>query len=125
MGIPSGLFWANRGFLALSATTDEKPNYYYGVETFFLTIISVIVPAAIGSFIAATGKYGWVSGDRNNSNRIIGMCALVLTIVASIVINTGSYRNPPKTSFVFFHFHSLWKKMLSLAARKGLCRARR
>ena len=120
MGIASGLFWANRGFLALSTTTDENRNYYYGVETFFLTITSVIVPAAIGWFIAATGKYGWVGGDRNNSYRIIAVCALVLTIAASIVINTGSYRNPPKTRFVFFHFHSLWNKMLSLAALKGL-----
>jgi YQGE family putative transporter len=104
MGIASGLFWANRGFLALSTTTDENRNYYYGVETFFLTITSVIVPAAIGWFIAATGKYGWVGGDRNNSYRIIAVCALVLTIAASIVINTGSYRNPPKTRFVFSIF---------------------
>ena len=120
MGIASGLFWANRGFLALSTTTDENRNHYYGVETFFLTITSVIVPAAIGWLIAATGKYGWVGGDRNNSYRIIAVCALVLTVAASIVINTGSYRNPPKTRSVFFHSPSLWKKMLSLAALKGL-----
>ncbi|MGC2163920.1 MAG: MFS transporter [Silvibacterium sp.] len=120
MGIASGLFWANRGFLALSTTTDENRNYFYGVETFFLTITSVMVPAAIGWFIEATGKYGWVGGDTNNGYRIVAVCTLVLTIAASIVINTGSYRNPPKTRFVFFHFHSLWKKMLSLAALKGL-----
>lgn len=120
MGIASGLFWANRGFLALSTTTDENRNYFYGVETFFLTITSVIVPAAIGWFIEATGKYGWVSGNRNNSYRIVALCTLVLTLVASVVINMGSYRNPPKTRFVFFHFHSLWKKMLSLAMLKGL-----
>lgn len=120
MGIASGLFWANRGFLALSTTTDKNRNYFYGVETFFLTITSVAVPAAIGWFIEATGKYGWIGGNRNDSYRIVAVCALALTVVASLVINRGSYRNPPQSRFVFFHFHSLWKKMLSLAALKGL-----
>src|SRR6185437_15007541 len=120
MGIASGLFWANRGFLALSTTTDKNRNYFYGVETFFLTITSVAVPAAIGWFIEATGTYGWIGGNRNDSYRIVAVCALALTVVASFMINRGSYRNPPQSRFVFFHFHSLWKKMLSLAALKGL-----
>jgi MFS transporter, YQGE family, putative transporter len=120
MGTASGLFWANRGFLALSTTTDDQRNYFYGVETFFLTITSVLVPAVIGWFIEATAKYGWVGGDRNNSYRIVAVCALVLTIVASIVINTGVYENPPRTRFVYFHFDSLWHKMLALATLKGL-----
>lgn len=120
MGIASGLFWANRGFLALSTTTDKNRNYFYGVETFFLTITSVAVPAAIGWFIEATGKYGWIGGNRNDSYRIVAVCALALTVVASFMINRGTYRNPPQSRFVFFHFHSLWKKMLSLAALKGL-----
>jgi len=120
MGIASGLFWANRGFLALSTTTDTNRNYFYGIETFFLTITSVIVPAAIGWFIGNTAKYGWMGGDRNNSYRVVAILALLLTVAASIVINTGSYRNPGKTRFVFFHFHPVWKKMLSLAMLKGL-----
>jgi MFS transporter, YQGE family, putative transporter len=120
MGTASGLFWANRGFLALSTTTDEQRNYFYGVETFFLTITSVLVPAAIGWFIEATAKHGWVGGDRNNSYRIVALCSLALTIVASIVINSGVYENPPRTRFVYFHFHSLWRKMLALATLKGL-----
>lgn len=120
MGIASGLFWANRGFLELSTTSDDNRNYYYGVETFFATVTSVAVPAAIGWFIEATGKFDWMEGNRNDSYRIVAVCALLLTIAASVVISRGSYRNPPRTRFVFFHFHSLWKKMLSLAALKGL-----
>jgi YQGE family putative transporter len=120
MGIASGLFWANRGFLALSTTTDINRNYFYGIETFFLTITSVVVPAAIGWFIGNTAKYGWMGGDRNNSYRVVAICALLLTVAASIVINTGSYRNPDKSRFIFFHFHPVWKKMLSLALLKGL-----
>jgi len=34
MGIASGLFWANRGFLALSTTTDENRNYYSASRPF-------------------------------------------------------------------------------------------
>lgn len=120
MGIASGLFWANRGFLALSTTTDTNRNYFYGIETFFLTITSVVVPAAIGWFIGNTAKYEWLGGDRNNSYRVVAICALLLTVAASIVINTGSYRNPDKSRFIFFHFHPVWKKMLSLALLKGL-----
>ena len=120
MGAASGLFWANRGFLALSTTSDEQRNYFYGIETFFLTITSVLVPAVIGWFIEATARYGWVGGDRNNSYRIVALCALLLTIVASVVINLGVYENPPPTRFVYFHFVPLWRKMLALAALKGL-----
>jgi hypothetical protein len=34
MGLATGIFWANRGFLALTATNDANRNYYYGVENF-------------------------------------------------------------------------------------------
>ena len=44
MGLATGFFWANRGFLALSTTNDSNRNYYYGLESFFLTFTSVIVP---------------------------------------------------------------------------------
>ena len=36
MGMSFGLYWANRDFLALSTTSDDNRNYYYGLETFFL-----------------------------------------------------------------------------------------
>ena len=120
MGTASGLFWANRGFLALSTTNDENRNYFYGFETFFSTISAVVVPAAIGWFIAATALHGWGGGDRNHSYRVVAMCSLVLTIVASIIINTGRYENPPKTRFLYLHFDRLWHKMLGLASLKGL-----
>jgi YQGE family putative transporter len=120
MGLASGLFWANRGFLALSTTTDENRNYYYGVETFFLTISSVAVPAAIGWFIEAAAHHGWVGGDRNAAYRVVAVGCLLLTIVASVIINMGLYSNPPKTRFVYLRFHTLWYRMLGLAALKGL-----
>ena len=120
MGTASGLFWANRGFLALSTTTDASRNYFYGFETFFSTISAVVVPAAIGWFIEATAQHGWSGGDRNHSYRVVAMCSLILTIIASIIINFGTYKNPPKTRFLYLHFDRLWHKMLGLASLKGL-----
>lgn len=120
MGTASGLFWANRGYLALSTTNDENRNYYYGFETFFSTISAVVVPAAIGWFIAAGATHAWAGGDRNHSYRIVAVCSVALTVISSIIINLGTYQNPPKTSFLYLHFNRLWNKMLGLAALKGL-----
>src|SRR5690606_3591351 len=44
MGFSFGFYWANRDYLALSITNDSNRNYYYGLETFFYTIIAVIIP---------------------------------------------------------------------------------
>ena len=50
MGLATGIFWANRGFLALTATNDSNRNYYYGVENFIASLAAVVVPALIGCF---------------------------------------------------------------------------
>ena len=39
MGLSFGFYWANRDVLALATTNDKNRNYYYGLETFFYTII--------------------------------------------------------------------------------------
>ena len=57
MGMSFGLYWANRDFLALSSTNDSNRNYYYGLETFFSTNIGIVIPVAIGAFIAATSQH--------------------------------------------------------------------
>ena len=120
MGLATGLFWANRGFLVLSTTNDSNRNYYYGLESFFLTFTSVIVPMGIGLFIAGTTRNRWLNGNPNNAYRIISICVIVLTVLASIVLHFGRFENPPLTKFVFFRFDPLWHKMLVLAALKGL-----
>ena len=51
MGLATGIFWANRGYLALTATNDGNRNYYYGVENFVASLAAVAVPALIGIFI--------------------------------------------------------------------------
>jgi YQGE family putative transporter len=120
MGLATGLFWANRGFLALATTNDGNRNYYYGVELFFATLAAVAVPALIGWFISGASLYGWLGGSANRAYRIIAMAVFGLTILSAVLLERGSFRNPARTPFVFFRFHALWRRMLELALLKGL-----
>lgn len=120
MGLATGLFWANRGFLELTATNDINRNYYYGVEMFMATLASVVVPALIGWFISGTTLYGWLGGIPNHAYHIIAAVVFGLTILAAAILERGTFRNPERTPFVFFSFHPLWWRMLGLALLKGL-----
>lgn len=120
MGMSFGLFWANRDYLALSTTTDDNRNYYYGLETFFYTNTYVIVPFAIGWFIESTGTRDWFGGDRNTAYQIVTLAVFLLTIFASVVVHRGHFVNPPPSRFVYFKFHWLWNRMQLLAILKGI-----
>jgi YQGE family putative transporter len=120
MGLATGFFWANRGFLALATTHDGNRNYFYGVELFIATLSSVAVPALIGWFISGATLYGWLGGSANRAYRIIAMAAFGLTALSAVLLEQGSFRNPDRTRFVFFRFHPLWWRMLELALLKGL-----
>jgi MFS transporter, YQGE family, putative transporter len=120
MGLATGIFWANRGLLALTATNNENRNYYYGVENFFAALAAVIVPALIGWFISSTSLYGWLGGAANRAYHIIAVVVLCFTVLAAWTIERGSFRKTERTPFVFFHFHPIWWRMLELALLKGL-----
>ena len=120
MGLATGLFWANRGFLALTATNNANRNYYYGVEMFVATLASVIVPALIGWFISGTTLYGWLGGIPNRAYHIVALVVFGLTVLASGILERGVFRTPKDERFVYFNFHPLWWKMLTLALLKGL-----
>jgi YQGE family putative transporter len=120
MGLATGIFWANRGFLALTATNDSNRNYYYGLENFVAVLNGVVVPALIGWFISGTTLYGWLGGVANRAYHIIAIVVFGLTILAAGILERGSFRNPEHTRFVYFRFHPLWHRMLELALLKGL-----
>jgi YQGE family putative transporter len=120
MGLATGLFWANKGYLALATTNDGNRNYFYGVEMFVSTLASVVVPALIGWFISGTSLYGWLGGVANRAYHIIAIVVFCLTILAAGNLERGTFRDPPRKRFVFFRFHPLWRKMLELALLKGL-----
>jgi MFS transporter, YQGE family, putative transporter len=120
MGCSFGFFWANRDFLALNTTNDLSRNYYYGLETFFYTITYIIVPLAVGAFLANTESLGWFGGNVNTAYQIVTAAVFLLTILSSFVIHKGDFKKPLLKKFLFFKFHSLWRKMLVLAGLKGL-----
>jgi MFS transporter, YQGE family, putative transporter len=120
MGISTGFFWANRGFLTLSTTTNENRNYYYGLEQFVYTGTSVGVPVAIGWFIEGTARRGWFGGEINHAYRLVAFGVCGLTIIASLIVHRGNFPNPPRTRFIYLTFHRLWYKLLSLSVLKGL-----
>lgn len=119
LGIATGIFWANRGFLALSSTDDQNRNYFCGVETAVLTVTWVLVPWIVGSLIDTLQAR--VSNDGLNfAYRLVAIGSLVLTGVAAIVVLRGTYPRPVYGRFVFFRFHRLWYRLLVLAFLRGL-----
>ncbi len=116
MGLSFGFYWSNRDYLALAITNDSNRNYYYGLETFFYTIIAVVIPITIGWFIESSGGDSQI----HNAYLIITGIVFLVTIAASIVCFRGTFQNPEQKKYVFFKFHPLWYKLLSLALLKGL-----
>jgi YQGE family putative transporter len=117
MGMATGLYWANRDFLAISSTNDDNRNYYYGLEAFLGTTVGMVMPVAVGSFIH------WYPGTAHTpvaAYRILAVCVFAISLVASWMVNRGEFKNPPATRFVFFRFHPLWLRLQMLAAVKGL-----
>lgn len=119
MGVSFGFFWANRDFLALDTTNDQNRNYYFGVETFFYTITFILVPAIVGWFLVSSTRLGWFDGNIRSAYRIIAYAVIVLTILSSVVIHLGKFRNPKQKKFIHWKYDFLWYKFLVLAALKG------
>jgi len=117
MGMSFGFYWANRDYLALAITHDGNRNYYYGLETFFYTIIAVLVPIGIGWFIEWVGHTG---GEANAAYRIVTLAVFITTVIASVMCFRGTFTNPARQRFIYFKFHRQWYRLLLLAALKGL-----
>lgn len=120
MGCSFGFFWANRDYLALATTHDGNRNYYYGLETFFYTLTFILVPLAVGVYIAHAESAAWFNGNITRAYQVVTIVVFILTILSSAVIQREKFRNPAQPRFLYFHFHRLWKKMLGLASLKGL-----
>ncbi|MFV8341007.1 MFS transporter [Flavobacterium sp. XS2P39] len=116
MGLSFGFYWSNRDYLALAITNDTNRNYYYGLETFFYTIIAVVIPITIGWFIESSGDEAQI----HTAYLIITGLVFLVTVAASIVCFRGTFQNPEQKKYVFFKFHQLWYKLLSLSLLKGL-----
>jgi YQGE family putative transporter len=120
MGLSYGFFWANRDFLSLSSTTDENRNYYFSMETFFYTLTFVVIPFLAGNFIALCDKGFLLGGNAQLAYYILTGIVFLLTFFSSVLVHRGSFENPKREPFIFFHFAPLWWKMLGMALLKGL-----
>lgn len=119
MGASFGFFWANRDFLALDTTNDQNRNYYFGVETFFYTITFILVPAIVGWFLVSSTRQGWFGGNITTAYQMIAYAVIILTVLSSIVIHLGKFKNPKQKKFIHWKYDTLWYKFLALAALKG------
>ncbi|MBC8319371.1 MAG: MFS transporter [Bacteroidetes bacterium] len=118
MGMSFGFYWANRDYLVLATTKDRTRNFYYGLETFFYTIIASIVPFIIGWYLMHGNEP--TNAGINSGYKVVTIIVFAITILASIVFHFGKYEKPKSEKFLYFKFHKLWRKMLQLAVLKGL-----
>ena len=108
------------GLIALASTDDGNRNYYYGLESFFNTVASVVVPGMIGAFLGATADHGWFAGNINFAYKLVTLFVFVLTIIASAVVMRGRFAEPKHDRFLFRRFDTLWWRMMRLAVLKGI-----
>ena len=92
MGMSFGLYWANRDYLVLATTKDRTRNFYYGLETFFYTIIAAVVPVMIGWYLM--NGNGSTNAGVNSGYKVVTAIVFVITIIASIVFHFGKYEKP-------------------------------
>ena len=122
MGAASGFFWTNRYLLALNNTTDDNRNYFFGLESFFFSLSSIGVPLVIGAFISLMDgrEVLGIVFDITKSYQVVTLAVVIITIIACCVLWKGNFENPGETNFLYFKFIRLWKKMLAMAALKGM-----
>ena len=122
LGAASGFFWTNRYLLTLYNTKDDNRNYFFGLESFFFTISSIIVPLFIGLIISQiNGKeILGINFNINKAYRLVTVMVMIITVIACIVLSRGRFENPKESKFLFFRFNILWRKMLGLAMLKGM-----
>lgn len=122
LGASTGFFWTNRYLLTLNSTNDDNRNYFFGVESFFFSLWSIVVPLIVGVFLATIdGKV--ILGHTLNVNagyQFITVVVFVIAVLASIVLSRGQFVNPVQKKFIYFKFHVLWQKLLVLAGLKGM-----
>ena len=122
LGASTGFFWTNRYLLTLYSTNDDNRNYFFGVESFFFSLWSIVVPLVIGAFLSMVdGKvlFGHTI-DVNGGYRIVTFVVLFIAIGSCIALSRGKFETPRQKKFFYVKFHVLWRKLLALAGLKGM-----
>lgn len=122
LGAATGFFWTNRYLLTLTSTNDDNRNYFFGVESFFFSLWSIVVPLVIGAFLSMVdGKvlFGRVV-DVNAGYRMVTFVVFFIAVGSCIALSRGKFENPKSERFFYFKFHVWWRKLLALAGLKGM-----
>jgi len=122
LGASTGFFWTNRYLLTLNSTNDGNRNYFFGIESFFFSTWNILIPLAVGALLGSIdGKefFGQIV-DVNSGYQIITVVVFAIALLACFVLSKGKFENPVQNKFLYFKFHSLWNKMLTLAGLKGI-----
>jgi MFS transporter, YQGE family, putative transporter len=122
LGGATGFFWTNRYLLALNSTNDKNRNYFFGLESFFFSLWSIVVPLTVGVFLGSLDGKTWFGQviDVNAGYKIITVVVFVIAVMACMVLSKGKFSNPVQKKFLYFKFHALWRKFLLLAGLKGM-----
>jgi YQGE family putative transporter len=117
MGLATGLLWANRNYLSLVCTEDRTRNYYFGVESCFYCVGGVVVPAAVGAFLAQWGGAG--PDALRAAYRWVAAAALALLAVGAAFLLRGRFPGERPALRVRARYPRVWRKLLLLAILKG------
>ncbi len=122
IGASTGFFWTNRYLLALNSTNDKNRNYFFGLESFFFSLWSIVVPLTVGAFLGTINGKVWFGHtvDVNMGYEIITVVIFFIAIAACLVLSKGDFVNPIQKKFIYFKYHVLWQKFLALASLKGM-----
>lgn len=122
LGASTGFFWTNRYLLALNSTNDKNRNYFFGLESFFFSLWSIVIPLAVGAFLGSLEGNVWFGYtiSVNIGYQIITVIVFVIAVFACIALSKGDFANPVQKKFIYFKFHVLWQKFLALASLKGM-----
>jgi len=122
LGAATGFFWTNRYLLTLTSTNDNNRNYFFGVESFFFSLWGIAVPLLVGAFLGtiAGKEFFNITADVNTGYRIITVAVLIIAICACVALSKGKFENPKQKKFIYFKFHILWYKLLTLSGLKGM-----
>ncbi len=119
MGMATGFHWANRNLLSLTYTHDDSRNYYFGLESFVSCVSSVLMPAAVGAFIAWWGRADGLGLDAQVAYRLVAGVVVALALCASCVVLRGNFDRGSPPVYVPLRFDDVWCGLMILAALKG------
>lgn len=96
LGASTGFFWTNRYLLTLNSTNDENRNYFFGLESFFFSTWSILIPLAVGALLGSiNGKVLFGQAvDVNSGYQIITVIVFAIAIAACLVLSKGKFENP-------------------------------